>query len=43
MSDEEWSRLDTEAHRIVDASVEFAIAGTDPNPADALKYVYADT
>jgi len=43
LSDDEWSRLDAEAHRIVDASVEFAQAGTDPNPADALKYVYADT
>jgi pyruvate dehydrogenase E1 component alpha subunit len=42
VSDEEWSRLDAEAHRIVDASVEFALAGTDPAPADALKYVYAD-
>ena len=26
---------------IVDASVEFAKAGTDPKPEDALKYVYA--
>jgi pyruvate dehydrogenase E1 component alpha subunit len=42
VSDEDWSRLDAEAHRIVDASVEFALAGTDPAPADALKYVYAD-
>jgi TPP-dependent pyruvate/acetoin dehydrogenase alpha subunit len=42
LSDDEWSRLDAEAHRIVDASVEFAQAGTDPNPTDALKYVYAD-
>jgi TPP-dependent pyruvate/acetoin dehydrogenase alpha subunit len=42
LGDEEWRRLDTEAHRVVDASVEFAKAGTDPNPADALKYVYAE-
>jgi pyruvate dehydrogenase E1 component alpha subunit len=42
LSDEEWSRLDAEAHRVVDASLEFAKAGTDPNPADALEYVYAD-
>ena len=42
LSDEEWSRLDAEAHRVVDASLEFAEAGTDPNPADALEYVYAD-
>jgi hypothetical protein len=27
---------------VVDASVEFAQAGTDPSPSDALKYVYAD-
>ena len=26
---------------IVEESVEFAKAGTDPNPEDALKYVYA--
>jgi pyruvate dehydrogenase E1 component alpha subunit len=43
VSDEEWSRLDAEAHRIVDSSVEFALAGTDKAPADALKYVYADS
>jgi TPP-dependent pyruvate/acetoin dehydrogenase alpha subunit len=42
LGEEEWSRLDAEAHRVVDASVEFAKAGTDPNPADALEYVYAD-
>jgi hypothetical protein len=35
-------RLDAEAHRVVGASVEFAIAGTDPSPADALMYVYVD-
>jgi pyruvate dehydrogenase E1 component alpha subunit len=42
LDDEEWARLDTEAQRVVDTSVEFAKAGTDPNPADALDYVYAD-
>ena len=42
LSDEEWARLDTEAQRVVDASVEFAKAGTDPDPADALKHVYAE-
>ena len=42
LSDEEWSRLDAEAHSVVDASVEFAKAGTDPSPAEALDYVYAD-
>jgi TPP-dependent pyruvate/acetoin dehydrogenase alpha subunit len=41
LSDEEWARLDAEAHRVADTSVEFAKAGTDPDPADALKYVYA--
>ena len=42
LSDEDWNRLDAEAHRIVDAAVEFAKAGTDPDPADALKNVYAE-
>jgi TPP-dependent pyruvate/acetoin dehydrogenase alpha subunit len=41
LSDEEFEALDTEAHAIVESSVEFAKAGTDPNPEDALKYVYA--
>jgi acetoin:2,6-dichlorophenolindophenol oxidoreductase subunit alpha len=42
LSDEEWARLDADAHRVVDASVEFAQAGTDPSPSDALKYVYTE-
>jgi pyruvate dehydrogenase E1 component alpha subunit len=42
LSGEEWTRLDAEAQRVVDASVEFAQAGTDPDPSDALKYVYAE-
>jgi len=42
LSDEEWAQLDTEAQRVVDASVAFAKAGTDPDPADALNYVYAE-
>jgi len=42
LSDEEWTRLDAEAQRVVDASVEFAQAGTDPDPSDALKHVYAE-
>jgi acetoin:2,6-dichlorophenolindophenol oxidoreductase subunit alpha len=42
VSEEEWTRLDAEAQSVVDASVEFAQAGTDPGPSDALKYVYAD-
>jgi TPP-dependent pyruvate/acetoin dehydrogenase alpha subunit len=40
-SEEEWSRLETEAQSVVDASVEFARAGTDPDPRDALRNVYA--
>ena len=35
------SELDAEVQEIVDASVEFAKAGTDPKPEDALKNVYA--
>ncbi len=41
ISDEDFEALDTEVTAIVEASVEFAKAGTDPNPEDALKYVYA--
>jgi acetoin:2,6-dichlorophenolindophenol oxidoreductase subunit alpha len=42
LSDEEWAGLDAQAQSVVDASVEFALAGTDPEPSDALKYVYAE-
>jgi pyruvate dehydrogenase E1 component alpha subunit len=42
LSEEEWTRLDREAQSIVDASLEFALAGTDPEPSDALKHVYAE-
>jgi TPP-dependent pyruvate/acetoin dehydrogenase alpha subunit len=41
LSDEDFEALDTEVTGIVGASVEFAKAGTDPDPEDALKYVYA--
>jgi pyruvate dehydrogenase E1 component alpha subunit len=41
LTDDEWEQLDTEAQRVTDESVEFAKAGTDPDPADALKFVYA--
>jgi pyruvate dehydrogenase E1 component alpha subunit len=41
LSDEEFEGLDTEANAIVESSVEFAKAGTDPKPEDALKFVYA--
>ncbi|MGH3116004.1 MAG: thiamine pyrophosphate-dependent dehydrogenase E1 component subunit alpha [Gaiellales bacterium] len=43
LSDGEWTELDAEAQRVVDASLVFAQAGTDPKPEDALKYVYAPT
>ena len=41
VGDDEFEALDTEVEAIVEASVEFAKAGTDPRPEDALKYVYA--
>jgi TPP-dependent pyruvate/acetoin dehydrogenase alpha subunit len=41
LSDAEWERLDGEVTKIVEESVEFAKAGTDPAPEDALKNVYA--
>ena len=41
LSDEEFAAFDAEVTAEVEASVEFAKAGTDPKPEDALKYVYA--
>jgi acetoin:2,6-dichlorophenolindophenol oxidoreductase subunit alpha len=41
LSDEEFASVDAEVTAEVEASVEFAKAGTDPSPEDALKYVYA--
>jgi acetoin:2,6-dichlorophenolindophenol oxidoreductase subunit alpha len=41
IGDEEFEALDTETVALVEGSVEFAKAGTDPQPEDALKYVYA--
>src|SRR5207249_6212537 len=41
LSDDELESLDREVHELVDASVEFSKAGTDPKPEDALKNVYA--
>ena len=41
VSEEEWEALDAEVHGIVEAAVEFAKNGTDPQPEDALKNVYA--
>jgi acetoin:2,6-dichlorophenolindophenol oxidoreductase subunit alpha len=42
LDDEEWARLETEAQRVVDEALAFALAATDPEPSDALKYVYAE-
>jgi pyruvate dehydrogenase E1 component alpha subunit len=41
VTDEEFEADDREVHEIVDAAVEFAKAGTDPKPEDALKNIYA--
>ena len=41
VSDDDWARLESEVAEIVEASVEFAHNGTDPQPEDALKNVYA--
>ena len=41
IGDDEFAALDAEVTAEVEASVEFAKAGTDPKPEDALKYVYA--
>jgi pyruvate dehydrogenase E1 component alpha subunit len=41
VSDEDFDADDREVQELVDASVEFAKAGTDPQPEDALKNIYA--
>jgi pyruvate dehydrogenase E1 component alpha subunit len=41
LPDDEYASIDAEIVAEVEASVEFAKAGTDPKPEDALKYVYA--
>ena len=41
LADEEFESFDAQAHEIVDAALEFAQNGTDPQPEDALKNVYA--
>ena len=41
LSDDEFDDLDREVTELVEGSVEFAKAGTDPKPEDALKNVYA--
>jgi len=39
--EDEWQALEDEVQGIVEAAVEFAKNGTDPQPEDALKNVYA--
>jgi TPP-dependent pyruvate/acetoin dehydrogenase alpha subunit len=41
ISDDEFEDLDREVTELVEGAVEFAKAGTDPKPEDALKNVYA--
>jgi pyruvate dehydrogenase E1 component alpha subunit len=41
LPDAEFEAMDSEVHAVVEASVEFSKAGTDPRPEDALKNVYA--
>jgi pyruvate dehydrogenase E1 component alpha subunit len=41
IADDEFDELDREIEEIVEESVRFAKAGTDPEPEDALKNVYA--
>jgi pyruvate dehydrogenase E1 component alpha subunit len=41
LSDEEHEAIEREVDELVEASVEFAKAGTDPKPEDALKNIYA--
>ncbi len=41
LSDDEHASLEREVEGLVEASVEFAKAGTDPKPEDALENVYA--
>ena len=41
ISDEDFEEVDAEVTEMVEASVDFAKAGTDPAPEDALKNVYA--
>jgi acetoin:2,6-dichlorophenolindophenol oxidoreductase subunit alpha len=41
VSDADWAELEQEAADIVEAAVEFALTGTDPQPEDAMKNIYA--
>ena len=42
LSDEEWARLDAKAQRCRRRVSRVRQAGTDPDPSDALKHVYAE-
>jgi len=42
LSDQEVAEIDVQVTAEVEASVEFAKAGTDPKPEDAAKYVYEE-
>ena len=42
LSDAKWAELDADARRVVDDALAFALAGTDPQPSDALNYVYTE-
>jgi len=41
LSDEDFEAIEREVEELVEGSVEFAKAGTDPKPEDALKNIYA--
>ncbi len=41
ISDDDYEAMDAEANEIAEASIAFAKAGTDPQPEDALKNIYA--
>jgi TPP-dependent pyruvate/acetoin dehydrogenase alpha subunit len=41
LADDEFESFDAQAHEVVDAALEFAQNGTDPQPEDAMKNVYA--
>jgi TPP-dependent pyruvate/acetoin dehydrogenase alpha subunit len=41
VAQDEWDELEREVVELVEGAVEFAKAGTDPRPEDALKNVYA--
>ena len=42
LSDADWRRLDDDAQQVAAAAVAFTRAGTDPEPEDALRHVYAE-